>query len=34
MSKEDVQQVRQFIDNPNARGLLEMSLKLQQSLTR
>lgn len=31
MSKEDVQQVRQFVDNPNARGLLEMSLKLQQT---
>jgi hypothetical protein len=34
MTPAQVQQARQFIDNPNARGLLEMELKLQQAFGR
>ena len=34
MSPNELQQARQMIDNPNARGLLEMSLTLQQNLGR
>ena len=34
MTKEDIQQARQFIDNPNARGLLEMSMRLDQAFAK
>ena len=31
LSEEEMRQVKAMIDNPNARGLLEMGLKLQQT---
>jgi len=34
MTPNEIQQARQMIENPNARGLLEMSLKLQQTFGR
>jgi len=34
MTADEIQQVRRMIDNPDSRGLMVMSLKLQQNLGR
>ena len=34
MSQDEIQRATQMINNPNARGLLELALRLQQNLGR